>query len=64
MSEKILNIDEACEFLGIKRRTIYKLLKEGNLPAVKIGGQWRFSQEVLMDLFRRQTAGPVPPAPR
>ncbi|MFH1852242.1 MAG: helix-turn-helix domain-containing protein [Candidatus Neomarinimicrobiota bacterium] len=64
MSEKILNIDEACEFLGIKRRTIYKLLKEGSLPAVKIGGQWRFSQEVLMDLFRRQTTGPVPPVPR
>lgn len=35
MYDQILNIDEACEFLGIKRRTIYKLLKDGNLTAIK-----------------------------
>lgn len=52
MEEEILNLDDACSFIGIKRRTMYKLLKDGTIPAVKIGGQWRFSREVIMDLFR------------
>ncbi len=54
MEEEILNLDDACSFMGIKRRTMYKLLKDGTIPAVKIGGQWRFSREVIMDLFRQQ----------
>lgn len=55
MEEEILNLDDACSFIGIKRRTMYKLLKDGTIPAVKIGGQWRFSREVIMDLFRQQS---------
>jgi len=54
MEEEILNLDDACSFLGIKHRTMYKLLKDSTIPAIKIGGQWRFSREVLMDLFRKQ----------
>ena len=54
MEEEILNLDDACSFLGIKRRTMYKLLKDGAIPAIKIGGQWRFSRAAIMDLFRRQ----------
>ncbi len=51
MEKEILNIDEACEFLGIRPRTMYKLLKSGEIPAVKIGGQWRFSSKALRELF-------------
>lgn len=55
MEEEILNLDDACSFLGIKRRTMYKLLKCGNIPAIKIGGQWRFSRAAIMDLFHQQS---------
>ncbi len=61
MSEKIFNLDEACAFLGVKRRTMYKLLKEQTVPAVKIGGQWRFSREALLDLFHeKDQEQPIP----
>ncbi len=54
MSEEILNIKEACDLLGIKQRTMYSLLKEGKIPAIKIGGQWRFSKEMLISMFHKQ----------
>jgi len=54
MSEEILNIKEACELLGIKQRTMYTLLKDGKIPAIKIGGQWRFSKELLINMFHNQ----------
>lgn len=53
MSDEILNIKKACDLLGIHQRTMYSLLKEGKIPAVKIGGQWRFSRQVLLDLFHQ-----------
>lgn len=51
MTEEIFNIKQACEFLGIKERTMYKLINSGKIPAIKIGGQWRFAKQVLIDMF-------------
>lgn len=53
MDQEILDIDEAAEFLGIKKRTMYKLAKAGEIPAVKIGGQWRFYREQLLEMFTK-----------
>lgn len=49
--KEIFSIEEAEEYLGIKKRTLYKLAKTGNIPAIKIGGQWRFSKFRLDALF-------------
>lgn len=51
IEKEIFSIEEAEEYLGIKKRTLYKLAKSGNIPAVKIGGQWRFSKFRLDALF-------------
>lgn len=48
----IFSMEEAEEYLGIKKRTLYKLAKTGNIPAIKIGGQWRFSKYRLDALFQ------------
>ena len=31
--------------LRLSQRTVYKLLAEGRLPAMKVGGQWRFDRD-------------------
>ena len=51
VEKEIFSIEEAEEYLGIKKRTLYKLAKSGNIPAVKIGGQLRFSKFPLDALF-------------
>lgn len=33
----LLSPDEACEALGIKRSTLFKMLESGEIPSIKIG---------------------------
>jgi len=44
---QIMTPKEAVKYLGFHLVTIYRLLKKGEVPATKIGGQWRFKKDVL-----------------
>jgi excisionase family DNA binding protein len=54
--EEILSLDEASQYLRIKRRTLYSLAARGVVPAAKIGGQWRFRRSQLDGLFEEPRA--------
>lgn len=49
MDNDILNLEQACDFLGVGERTLIKLLREEHIPARKIGREWRFSRSALME---------------
>jgi excisionase family DNA binding protein len=49
MDNNILNIAQAVEFLGVSEKTLIKLLREEHIPARKIGREWRFSKEALIN---------------
>ncbi|OQA58353.1 MAG: Helix-turn-helix domain protein [Candidatus Omnitrophica bacterium ADurb.Bin277] len=44
---QIMTPKEAAKYLGFHLVTIYRLLKKNEIPATKIGGQWRFKKDVL-----------------
>lgn len=44
---QIMTPKEAAKYLGFHLVTIYRLLKKREIPATKIGGQWRFKKDVL-----------------
>ena len=44
----ILNMEEAAELFSVSIKTFIKLLKEENVPARKIGREWRFSRQALI----------------
>lgn len=44
---QIMTPKEAAKYLGFHLVTVYRLLKKGEVPATKIGGQWRFKKDVL-----------------
>jgi|LAHS01.1.fsa_nt_gb excisionase family DNA binding protein len=48
MTDDILNVEQAVEFLGVSEKTLIKLLREEHIPARKIGREWRFSREAIM----------------
>lgn len=48
MDNNILNVEQATEFLGVSEKTLIKLLREENVPARKIGREWRFSKQALI----------------
>lgn len=46
---EILNIEEAAALLGVSVKTFNKVLHSQNLPARKIGREWKFSRQALID---------------
>jgi excisionase family DNA binding protein len=61
MNEEVLNIREVSIYLKIPVSTLYKLIQEGKVPAVKLGKHWRFMKKDLEMLFEQK--GPPSPLP-
>lgn len=48
MEEKeIMTVKQVAEYLQMDEHTIYKLARSGQIPSLKIAGQWRFKKEVI-----------------
>jgi excisionase family DNA binding protein len=45
--KEILTIKEAAEYLQMGKLSIYKLVREGKIPAKMILNKWRFDKEEL-----------------
>jgi excisionase family DNA binding protein len=41
---KLMTVEEAAVYLRVGKKTIYRLLKKGKIPATKVGRQWRFNK--------------------
>ena len=74
MNETFLTTEEVLEYLQVNLRTVYRLIKAGKIPAVRVGRQWRFRKSDIDTWLNSQQsrpaaslAGPVPatePLPR
>ena len=48
MNEKeIMTVKQVSEYLQMDEHTVYKLARTGQIPSLKIAGQWRFKKEML-----------------
>jgi excisionase family DNA binding protein len=47
MTDKFLTTEEVLQYLNVNLRTVYRWLKAGQLPAIRVGRQWRFRQSDL-----------------
>ena len=45
--KEIMKPREAAEYLSFHVRTIYRLVKKGEIPGRKVGGSWRFNKNAL-----------------
>jgi len=48
---EIMTLCEVADMLRLSRRTIYRRLEDGSIPACRVGSRWRFSRKVLNELF-------------
>ena len=63
-----LTTEEVLEYLQVNLRTVYRLIKAGKIPAVRVGRQWRFRKrdiDAWLDSQRPQGGLPAatPPMP-
>jgi excisionase family DNA binding protein len=56
----VMTIRELAEYLRINIRTVYRLVEKGEIPAAKIGRQWRFDKEII-DAWLRRLSEPYRP---
>src|SRR6202040_3396131 len=71
IDETFLTTEEVLEYLQVNLRTVYRLIKAGKIPAVRVGRQWRFRKrdiDAWLDSQRprggtRATATQPPAAP-
>ena len=47
----LVTLNDVQSYLGLSRRTLYRLISSGALSGSKIGGQWRFRPEDLQKYF-------------
>jgi two-component system, response regulator, stage 0 sporulation protein F len=47
MSDSLMDVKQTAEYLKMNKMTVYKLAKEGKVPAFKIASEWRFKKEVI-----------------
>jgi excisionase family DNA binding protein len=52
--QAFLTTEEVLGYLKVTPRTIYRLIRAGELPAVRIGRQWRFRRADLDEWLDRQ----------
>ena len=52
--ERLLTLDEVAEFLHINPMTVYAWVKDGKIPAFKIGKVWRFKKTEIDEWLKKQ----------
>src|SRR3954470_11989874 len=59
MDETFLTTEEVLEYLQVNLRTVYRLIKAGKIPAVRVGRQWRFRKRDIDAWLDGQRTSPV-----
>ncbi|HEX9455395.1 MAG TPA: helix-turn-helix domain-containing protein [Candidatus Binatia bacterium] len=47
MPEQLLTLEQVADYLNVDKFTVYRLLAAKDLPAFKVGNQWRFKRKMI-----------------
>lgn len=53
--EELITIQQLANYLKVDRFTVYRLVTQKRIPAFKVGGQWRFKQEMIDSWLMRNS---------
>ncbi len=56
MPRQLLNIKQVMEMLGVSERTLFRIIKNGELTGFKVGREWRFDEEDITTYIAKQRA--------
>lgn len=52
MERRIMTVEDVASYLQISKRSVYKLIREGKLPATRILNKYRLDRENIHSLIR------------
>lgn len=41
----IMTLPEVAKYIRVHKSTVYRMLKQKRIPAIKVGNQWRFKKD-------------------
>ena len=53
---ELMTVGETADYLRVTEKTIYRLLKQGKIPATKVGRQWRFQKAAIDEWLQQGSA--------
>ena len=59
LKSKVLTVQEVSTYLRVHPSTIYRMLKKNQLPAFRVGSDWRFTVEAI-DKWRASVESGAP----
>jgi len=52
MERRIMTVEDVASYLQISKRSVYKLIRQGKLPATRILNKYRLDRESIHSLIR------------
>jgi len=56
MKERLLSVDDICEYFGVGRETVYKWIDTKELPAYRLGRLWKFKKEEVDKWLKKRAS--------
>ena len=57
---RLLTLSEAAQLLHVSTRTLQRMIRRNDLPALKVGGQWRVRESQLAHWIQFREGSDVP----
>jgi len=54
---ELMTVEEVARYLRVTKKTLYRLLKQGRIPATKVGHQWRFDKNSIDEWLHQNPGG-------
>lgn len=58
---RLIPIQQAAEYTGLSRHTLYAMVSQRRVPHVKVGRLVKFDMELLEKWIKQHTVMPMPP---
>ena len=57
MEADIMTVHDVARYLRLSEAKVYKLARQGCLPAIRLGKSWRFRKDLIDEWMRNETVG-------
>ena len=54
---ELMTVEEVAAYLRVTKKTVYRLLERGGIPAAKVGHQWRFEKGLIDEWLQQSSVG-------
>jgi excisionase family DNA binding protein len=55
MPEQLLTLEQVADYLNVDKFTVYRLIAGKDLPAFKVGNQWRFKKQLIENWLKKNS---------